>query len=374
MKLSEFKDPAKLRRHLEKIRKIKLNKINQAFVSRGEKITCENLIGETTLPLGIAGPLSIKLLESYKNYYIPLATTEGALVASVSRGCKAINAAGGTKVTVDFVGISRGPVFLTSGIEESQWLTQWLQDNYTQLKRAAESTSTYLKLTKIETKIIGCYVYVRFYFDTSLAMGMNMATIATERIIKLINNQTKIRCLSLTGNYCVDKKPAWLNFIKGRGRTVWAEVILTEQIIEKILKTDLNRLFEVWLTKCLIGSAISGAIGFNAHYANVVAGFYAATGQDLAHVVEGSLGITTMRIIDEQHLYVSVYLPDILIGIVGGGTNLQIKKEGLSIISAQSSEELAAVLGGAVLAGEISLLASLAEESLATAHKKLGRK
>ena len=202
---------------------------------------------------------------------------------------------------------------------------------------------------------------------------MNMITIATDSINRLIETKTKIKCLSVSGNFCIDKKPAWLNFISGRGKRVWAEVILKKEVVKEVLKTTPESFFEVWLAKCMIGSAMSGSLGFNAHFANIVAAFFASTGQDLAHVVEGSMGVTTAKILDNGDLYVSVYLPSVMLGIVGGGTKLKIKQEALSIIGAKTSEELAEVFIAAVLAGEISLLSSLEEGTLAKAHEKLGR-
>ncbi|KKP36380.1 MAG: 3-hydroxy-3-methylglutaryl Coenzyme A reductase, partial [Candidatus Roizmanbacteria bacterium GW2011_GWA2_32_13] len=197
--------------------------------------------------------------------------------------------------------------------------------------------------------------------------------IATDSINRLIETKTKIKCLSVSGNFCIDKKPAWLNFISGRGKRVWAEVILKKEVVKEVLKTTPESFFEVWLAKCMIGSAMSGSLGFNAHFANIVAAFFASTGQDLAHAVEGSMGVTTSKVLKNGDLYVSVYLPAVMVGTVGGGTKLKTKQEALSIIGAKNSIELAEVLGGAVLAGEISLLASLAEGSLAETHEKLGR-
>ena len=348
--------------------KVKL--IGKALYDNKELIHCENLIGATIIPMGVAGPLKICNL---RNYSIPLATTEGALIASVHRGCKAINLSGGATTATEFVGTTRGPVFETSGIKESLKFKDWLNKNFNLLKNEAEKTSSHLKLLKLEIQTTGCYVYVRFYFNTDEAMGMNMVTIATEEIIRIIEIKTKVKCLSISGNFCVDKKPSWLNFISGRGRKVWAEAVLKKEVIEKVLKTTPQKLFDVWFSKCMIGSAMTGSIGFNAHFANVVAAFFAATGQDMAHVVEGSIGMTTMKIVKNNNLYVSVYLPDLMIGLVGGGTKLKIKKEALSIVGAKTADELSMILAGAVLAGEISLLASLAEGSLAKAHKKLGR-
>ncbi len=365
MDLRDFSGVKERRQFLEKKLAVKLKNIALSATDDEKNIHCENLIGATTLPLGIAGPVN--------GHYIPLATTEGALVASVNRGGKAIRLSGGATTAVETVGATRGPVFETSGIKESLELKQWLDKNFNNLKKEAEKTSSHLKLKKLGTRIAGRYVYIRFYYDTDDAMGMNMATIATDAINYLIESKTGIRCLSISGNFCIDKKPSWLSFISGRGKRVWAEAILNKTVVASILKTTPEKIYRVWLAKCLIGSAMSGSMGFNAHYANIVAAFFAATGQDLAHVVEGSMGITITKVLDSGDLYFSVYLPAIMLGIVGGGTKLKIKKEAIAITGAKNATALTEVLGYAVLAGELSLLASLSEGSLAKAHQKLGR-
>jgi len=374
MTLKDFTDAKNRREYLEKKLNIKLENIKKAAIHNEEEITVENLIGETTLPLGIAGPIKIRNSKfKSQNYYIPLATTEGALVASVNRGCKAVNQSGGVKVFLEKIGTTRGPVYETKNLEKGFWFLDWLKKNENLIKKTAEKTSSHLKYLKFDGKVIGPYTFVRFYFDTGKAMGMNMATFATDEINKLIEEKTGISCLALSGNFCVDKKPSWLNFILGRGISLWAEAIIKKEVVEEVLKTTPQKIFDVWLAKNITGSIISGSLGFNAHFANIVAAFFAATGQDLAHVIEGSMGITTTKLEDNGDLYFSIYLPSVMIGVVGGGTNLAIKKEAIKITKAKTKEELAEVLAGAVLAGELSLLASLAERSLAKAHKKLGR-
>lgn len=374
MTLKDFTTTKERREFLEKELKINLNKIVKALVDDEKLIHCENLIGATTLPMGVAGPLKIQNSEFIiHNYFIPLATTEGALVASVSRGCKAIYLSGGATSYVENVGVTRGPVFKTSGLKESFELKKWLENNIELLKIESEKTSSHLKLLKLETSIVGYNVFVRFYFNTQDAMGMNMVTIASDAVIQVIEKETKVKCISVSGNFCVDKKPAWLNFLNGRGKRIWAEVILKKETVKEVLKTTPEKFFEVWLAKCMVGSAMSGSLGFNAHFANIVAAFFAATGQDLSHVVEGSMGVTTSKILKNGDLYISVYLPSVMLGTVGGGTKLNTEQEALSIIGAKTSLELAEVLSGTVLAGEISLLASLAEGSLSRAHERLGR-
>jgi len=197
----------------------------------------------------------------------------------------------------------------------------------------------------------------------------------------------------------VDKKPSWLNRIEGRGIKAWAEATIPAGVLKDTLKTAARAMYDVWIAKCMIGSAMAGSMGFNAHFANIIAALFAATGQDLGHVGECCVGITTMEIIpptsfrppsrnpvfkrwipgqarddnNGEDLYVSVYLPDLMVGTVGGGTGLATQKEALGIIGAKTSQEFAEVAAGAVLAGEISLLASLSEGTLARAHQKLAR-
>lgn len=303
-----------------------------------------------------------------------MATTEGALVASISRGCKAINESGGAITFVENTGMTRGPVFKLKNLNEAIKTKTWIEENFKELAKTAAATSSHLKLLKADFQITGRNLFVRFYFDTGDAMGMNMATFATEAIVNLIEKKTKAACVSLAGNFDIDKKPAWLNFINGRGKKVWAECIVPKKIIAEVLKTTPEKIVEVVERKCHLGSIISGSLGFNAHYANVIAAIFAATGQDLAHVAEGSIGVTTAEVLENKDLYFSVYLPSLAVGTVGGGTNLPTQKEALGIMKAKNVLEYARIIGAAVLAGELSLIASLSEGSLAKAHKKLGRK
>jgi hydroxymethylglutaryl-CoA reductase (NADPH) len=355
----------------------KFPKIDSAFVSDDEiqNVHCENLIGGVSLPLGIAGPIKINFLEEFENrdFFIPLATTEGALVASVSRGCKAISEAGGATVFGQRFGTTRAPVFYTKSLQKSKDLVEFLRANQAKINEIVESTSSHLKLLNYDTRILGNRVFVRFSYNTSEAMGMNMVTIATQKVVDFIEKETEVVCEALSGNYCVDKKPAWVNFINRRGFEVQAEVVLTPQILEKTLKTTPKLFFETWLSKCMLGSAMAGSMGFNAHFANVAAAFFIATGQDPAQVVEASLGITHCKILDDDSLYVAVYLPSILLATVGGGTKLHTQSEALQIVGAKNSSQLAQVLAGSILAGEISLLASLSQNNLAQSHQKLGR-
>ena len=373
MNLRDYADSKERKNAVEKELEISLSNVEKVFIDDVEKVHCENLVGAVSIPLGVAGPLKINGSIVQREAYIPLATTEGALVASISRGSKAITESGGAQVNAYRLGTTRGPVFYTGSLAESSRLNTWIRNNEELIKKTAESTSSHLKFKKVQVRGLADHVFVRFSFDTSDAMGMNMVTIATQKIVEVIEQETAISSLAVAGNYDIDKKPAWMNFLYGRGFEAWGEVIISKEIVETLLKTSSQKMFDVWLGKCMLGSAMSGSLGFNSHFANIVAAFFAATGQDLAHVVEGSHGMTTARVLENGDFYFSVFMPAMMIGTVGGGTKLKTQTEARSITKAQTSAELAEILIGAVLAGELSLLASLSQGSLAKAHKTLGR-
>ncbi|TSC88090.1 MAG: hydroxymethylglutaryl-CoA reductase (NADPH) [Microgenomates group bacterium Gr01-1014_7] len=375
--LRDYKSAQQRRNFLEKQLNINLDNIGK-FSFTEDQVSgrnIENLIGATQIPIGIAGPLTLYPKPYTLNpIYIPLATTEGALVASVSRGCSAITQSGGAHVEVENVGITRGPVFKTRGINHGFEIKKWIEKHFNLIAQTAQKTSSHLKLLKIDPAIVGRNIFLRFSFDTTDAMGMNMATIATQEIAKLIEQKTKAQCISLAGNFDIDKKPAWLNFISGRGKKVWAEVVLPEKIVRETLRTTPEKITELVKTKNYLGSILAGSMGFNAHFANIIAAIFIATGQDPAHVVEGSLGVTTAEVVEKGDLYFSIYLPSLIVGTVGGGTHLPTQQEALKIMCVRNVLEYATISAAAVLAGELSLLASLAEGTLARAHQKLGRK
>ena len=339
---------------------------------------CENMIGAIQVPVGVAGPLLIKGNSAKGKYFIPLSTTEGALVASVNRGCKAITNSGGVVVKNEYVGMTRGSVFAVSDLSQGFEFKKWLESYPADFSEICQTTSRHLKILKIDSKVVGRNVFVRFYFDTLDAMGMNMVTLAVQKIIGFIEKHTDTKCISIAGNYDVDKKPSWQNFILGRGRQVWAEAVISDKEMKDTLKTTPDKIHKVCLNKCMLGSILSGPMGFNAHFANIIAAVFLACGQDMAHVVEGSLGITSTEIIDRK-LYISIYLPDLPVGTVGGGTYLPSQKEMLQLLGifggkgGENATAFAEIIGACVLAGELSLLSSLAEGSLARAHMSLGR-
>lgn len=369
---------------LERITGVPLDTIGDYAFDAGAaaKRNCENLIGAAQIPMGIVGPLTVRGEEVDGDVYVPLATTEGALLASINRGCAAIRLAGGATVHVDDVGMTRAPVFRTRSQSETRAFLKWIDENEGEIRAVGEATSRYLKLTEIRPYVFGTSIFLRFRFTTGDAMGMNMATIACDRIVRdLIEPRTGIPCVALSGNYCVDKKAASVNFSEGRGKRIHAEVVLSAEVLRDALKTDAASLVEVQYRKNLLGSIAAGAMGYNAHFANVLSAFFLATGQDPAHVVGGSTGVTCIEARENGAVYMSIFLPDAPLGATGGGTSLGTQSEALRMLGVVPDPArpgaaamcLAEILGAAVLAGELSLMAAFTSSDLARAHEKLGR-
>jgi len=378
---------AKIRRRaLEEMTGVQLENIAAYTLDpvRASTRHAENFIGATQIPMGICGPLKVKgtWVSVEEDLHVPLATSEGALIASINRGCRALREAGGAVVRVEDVGITRAPVFRTLGIDDTRRFLDWVRENDSKIRQVAEATSNHLELLDIKSQTFGSSIYLRFRFRSGDAMGMNMATIACDRVVRdLIEPGTGIPCVALSGNYCVDKKPSAVNFLEGRGKRIYAEVVLDGEILERCLKSNSRSLVEVQYRKNLLGSIAAGSMGFNAHYANVLAAAFVAMGQDVAQVVEGAMGVTCIEPRGDDAVFASVYLPDVPLGVVGGGTALGPQKEALEVIGAVPDPEnpgagamrLAEILGAMVLAGELSLLAAFTSGDLAGAHEQLGR-
>lgn len=256
---------------------------------------CENVIGYMPLPLGIAGPLKV----DGDLFPIPMATAEGTLVASTSRGCKALNAGGGVTTVVTYDGMTRGPAIDFPSIIEAAKAKAWVEtdEGYAILKEAFESTSRFAKLQKMKVAMAGRTLYVRFATTTGDAMGMNMISKGTEKSLEVMSKHfPDMIVLALSGNYCTDKKPAAINWIEGRGKSVVAEAVIPGKIVKSVLKTTVPALCNLNTKKNLVGSAMAGSVGgFNAHAANILTAVFLATGQDPAQNVESSNCITLME-------------------------------------------------------------------------------
>ncbi|MDY6775778.1 MAG: hydroxymethylglutaryl-CoA reductase (NADPH) [Halobacteria archaeon] len=340
----------------------------------------ENMVGGIQIPLGVAGPLRVDGEYASGEYYVPMATTEGALVASTNRGASAATESGGVSSRLFKDSMTRAPVFRVEGVEHAKEVVDWLSESFETVKTAAEETTSHGELVAADPYVAGDSLYLRLSYDTKDAMGMNMATVASRAVSEVVEEETGASLIALSGNMCTDKKPAAINQIEGRGRTVSADVEMERSTVENVLNTTPENVAEVNSRKTLVGSARAGSFGFNAHVSNVLSAVYIATGQDPAQVVEGSMATTTASVKDGD-LYFSVTLPAVEVGTVGGGTSLETQNEALSILGVEgggdppggNARAFAEIIGGAAVAGELSLHAALASRHLSESHEKLGR-
>ncbi|KAI5820266.1 putative 3-hydroxy-3-methylglutaryl CoA reductase [Pyronema omphalodes] len=340
---------------------------------------CENVVGFMPLPLGLAGPMTI----DGEEYYLPMATTEGVLVASTSRGAKAINMGGGATTILTGDGMTRGPVVQFPSVKRAGTAKNWIDSEEGQkiLKKAFDSTSRFARLQTIKVAIAGTYLYIRFKTVTGDAMGMNMISKGVEYALSVMQNECgydDMDIISVSGNYCTDKKPAAINWIDGRGKSVVAEAIIPAEVCRSVLKCGVDDLISLNTAKNYIGSAMAGSVGgFNAHAANIVTALFLATGQDPAQNVESSNCITVMNKTPEGHLNISVSMPSIEVGTIGGGTILEPQGAMLDLLGVRGAHQsnpgdnarrLARIVAAAVLAGELSLNSALAAGHLVKSH------
>ena len=348
---------------------------------------CEIVIGYVPLPVGLVGPLTI----NGEPIYIPMATTEGCLVASTNRGCKAISSAGGCNAIILKDAITRAPCIRLPSAMRAAAVKRWVEnrDNYLLVEAAFNSTTNYGKLHSVDATVAGRNVYLRFCCMSGDAMGMNMVSKGCLKAIEVIELEFPDSTLvAISGNMCTDKKPSAINWILGRGKSVVVEAVIPEYIVKGTLKSSVHDMIETNKQKNHIGSAMAGSIGgFNAHAANIVTAVFLATGQDPAQNVESSNCMTIMEYAEDgKSLHVSVTMPSIEVGTVGGGTHLPAQAGCLEICGVRgaakgvgsspgdNSRKLAQIVGSAVLAGELSLMAALAANHLVRSHMQHNRK
>uniref|UniRef100_A0A3B4XB99 3-hydroxy-3-methylglutaryl coenzyme A reductase n=1 Tax=Seriola lalandi dorsalis TaxID=1841481 RepID=A0A3B4XB99_SERLL len=340
---------------------------------------CENVIGYMPVPVGVAGPLHL----DGKHFQVPMATTEGCLVASTNRGCRAIALGGGASSRILADSMTRGPVVRLPSACQAAEVKAWLEstDGFHAIKEAFDNTSRFARLQKMLVGLAGRNLYIRFHSKTGDAMGMNMISKGTEQALsRLQQNFPDLQVVAVSGNYCTDKKPAAINWIEGRGKSAVCEATIPAKVVREVLKTTTQALVEVNISKNLVGSAMAGSIGgFNAHAANLVAAIYIACGQDPAQSVGSSNCITLMEASGPtgEDLYISCTMPSIELGTVGGGTNLPPQQACLQMLGVQgasqdcpgeNARQLARVVCATVLAGELSLMAALAAGHLVKSH------
>lgn len=337
----------------------------------------ENFIGLLRMPLGLAGPLRVNGLAAKGDYWVPLATTEAALVASYHRGCRVITAAGGCSAMVLYESLSRAPAFVFKTAGDACRFVVWAMARFDAFLQVAATTTSHGQLIDVGCTVEGNHVYLNFEFTTGDASGQNMVTLATQAICDLILAEAPITPLRhyVESNLSGDKKASARAFTSARGKKVTAEVTLTAELIAKLLHTTPRAMEDYWRMSA-IGGVLSGTLGIQGHFANGLAALYLATGQDAACVAESATGVTRFEVTDDGGLYASVTLPGIMVGTVGGGTGLPTQNACLKLMGLSgngNARALAEVCAGLLLAGELSIIAALSAGHFSRAHRKLAR-
>jgi len=337
----------------------------------------ENLIGTLKVPVGVVGPLRVNGLFAQRDFLVPLATTEAALVASYNRGARAITEAGGCTAMLLAEGISRAPGFVFRDLQEVGRFLVWALAHVEDFRREAEATTRHGKLIDLRIAVEGNHVYLSFEFSTGDAAGQNMVTIATEAICAYIAAQSPVkpRASFVEANLSGDKKASAQSFLSVRGKKVTAEATLPRPLVGRRLHTTPDRMVEYWRMSA-IGGVLSGTLGIHGHYANGLAALYLATGQDVACVAESAVGVTRLEMTPAGDLYAAVTLPNLTVGTVGGGTRLPSQQACLEILGLAGpghARALAEVCAGLCLAGEVSIIGALAAGEFTRAHERLAR-
>ncbi|HPI48853.1 MAG TPA: hydroxymethylglutaryl-CoA reductase [Hyphomonadaceae bacterium] len=337
----------------------------------------ENYIGTLRVPVGVIGPLRVNGIFAKGDFYVPLATSEAALVASYGRGARLISSVGGATTGTLAEGVHRSPGFAFASTTEAGLFVAWVCMNFEMLKEAAEKTTRHGRLVELSPHVEGDHVYLVCSYTTGDAAGQNMVTIATERVCAAIIEHSPVKPLYwfVEANFSGDKKASAMSFVGVRGRKVTASVELPGEEIEKQLHTTPKRMEDYWRMSAL-GGVMSGSIGVQGHYANGLAALYLATGQDAACVAESAVGVTRMELREGNRLFVSVTLPNIIAGTVGGGTSLPTQSAGLNIMGlrgAGKARVFGEVCAALCLAGELSIIGALCAHEFASAHKNLAR-
>ena len=369
-------DTLKRRKILEETLKLKFRHLtNNSLSAEAASKNIENFIGVSQVPLGVVGPLHVKGQNARGAYYIPMATTEGALLATVNRGCSVVTASGGATCRIIRDEMTRAPILRVDDIEHGIKVINWIGRNMEMLRRATAKTTSHGELVSAEPYLSGRNLFIRFSFATGDAMGMNMATIASQQMCEMIEKKTGAKTISVSGNMCTDKKAAAINYIGGRGKSVLADVNVPESVVVEKLHASSAEIAEAATRKNLVGSAMALSMGFNSHFANMAAALFIATGQDAAQVVEASMGMSIAESTDSG-LYFSVRIPSLEVGTVGGGTGLPTQREALEIMGCSGSgksPKFAEIAAALILAGELSTLAAQSRGELAAAHSSLAR-
>ena len=338
----------------------------------------EHFTGVAQIPLGIAGPLLVNGQHANGEFYVPLATTEGTLVASYNRGMKVIHESGGVKCTVVGDNMQRAPVFLFEDARGARSLADWLNANLDEIRKVCADSDPFVHLKYIDYYLSTRFCFTRFNFTTGDAAGMNMVSKATFAACNWILQNfrgAEIRDFFLEANFATDKKASQINTMRSRGKRVIAECVVKRDALRDIMDADTVQLYQHGKV-ANVGTMMSGANNNGCHAANGITAIFIATGQDVANVSESSAGILYGDLTEDKDLYLSITLPSLIVGTVGGGTGLPTQREALKMMDCAGLNRVrkfAEIVAGTVLAGEISLAAAISSLDWVSSHDQYGR-
>ncbi|NDJ63034.1 MAG: hydroxymethylglutaryl-CoA reductase [Chloroflexi bacterium] len=339
---------------------------------------CEHFIGVAQVPLGIAGPLTIHGEYAIGDFLIPMATSEGTLVASYNRGIKVVNLSGGVKCIVVGDAMQRAPVFVFEDARNGREFVRWVEKNIAEIREHAEATSKVAKLQYIDPYLSNKFVYLRFNYSTGDAAGQNMVGRATFAACSWILDQYepgKVKHFYLESNFATDKKASQINIMRTRGKRVTAEAIIKRDVLMQHMRVEPESLHYHMMVSN-VGAFLSGANNNGAHSPNAITAMFIATGQDVANVSESSAGILYTELTPEGDLYISITIPSLIVATYGGGTGLPTQRECLELLGCYGKgrvNRFAEIVAGVVLAGELSLGAAISSSDWVSSHERYGR-
>jgi hydroxymethylglutaryl-CoA reductase (NADPH) len=336
----------------------------------------ENFTGVAQVPVGFAGPITINGEHATGDFLIPLATTEGTLVASYNRGIKVLNLSGGVTCTVSDDRMQRAPVFVFDSAREARAFRDWVNENIEGIRQSAEATSTVAKLLDIDIFLSNKFAYLRFNYATGDAAGQNMVGRATFAACSwMLDRLDTVRSFYLESNLATDKKHSQINLMRTRGKRVTAEAVVNRDVLVQHMRVEPHSL-NYHMQIANVGAFLSGANNNGAHSPNGITAMFIATGQDVANVSESSSGILYTELTGDGDLYMSLTIPSLIVATYGGGTGLPTQRECLEVLGCRGTNKvrkLAEIVAGVALAGEISLGAAISSLDWVSSHEKYGR-
>lgn len=366
-------------RFVEEFANIKLQHLpHYSFDAHALQGNCENFTGVAQIPIGFAGPLRINGEHAQGDFIIPLATTEGTLVASYNRGIKVLNLCGGATVTVVGDAMQRAPVFVFHNARDAREFSKWIEEHKDKLAEEAESTSRVAKLQYIDTYLSNQFVYLRFNYSTGDAAGQNMVGRATFAACSWVLDhypQGIIKKFYLESNFATDKKASQINIMRTRGKRVTAEAVIKRDVLLEVMRVEPESL-HYHSTIAMVGAFLSGANNNGAHSPNAITAMFIATGQDVANVSESSAGILYTELTPAGDIYISLTIPSLIVATHGGGTGLATQRECLEVLGCVGRgkvNRLAEIVASVALAGEISLGSAISSSDWVSSHEQYGR-